>query len=159
MPGPFGINPSTIVRILERFRLDIIGQIPESHDITRCFAWQLQDCCLANTLFGYLAPVSISCLRSLQLLSPISTCLDEDCQASHGNKTQWAHGDVGRDKTLGTHLAKLLSDPLIAAQKRTCMQFTLILVRLVTLSWFDSCNELIRFNSCDNKRDKTHVTL
>ena len=72
------MDAKTIVVALEAFRVAVIRELPDFGDLSSYSARLLHDACLANTMFGYLPPVRIACLRRLQLPSSPG-CLDPDC--------------------------------------------------------------------------------
>ena len=74
------MDARTVVTVLEAFRLEVLKLIPEFGELPNYTARMLHDACLVNTLFGYLPPVRVSCIRKLQTPSATNTCLDCDCR-------------------------------------------------------------------------------
>ena len=86
------VDAGTVVRVLESFRLKVLSTLPSFGDCNPTQAKQLHDACLANTMFGYLPPVRVSCLRRLQMPSS-NACLDVDCRipSCKGNRLEVKH--------------------------------------------------------------------
>lgn len=85
------LDAKTIVTVLERFRLEALEALPAFGQYTPFVARLLHDACLTNTMFGYLPPVRVSCLRKLQLPSTTLGCLDKDCRipGCRGNRLEY----------------------------------------------------------------------
>lgn len=85
------MDARTIVTALESFRLQVLRQLPEYGDYSLSTARLLHDACLVNTLFGYLPPVRVACIRHLQLPSATVGCLDGDCRipGCRGNRLEF----------------------------------------------------------------------
>lgn len=69
-----------IVVVLDAFRREVLRGLPEFGDLSVYAARLLHDACLVNTMFGYLPPVRIACLRKLQIPNAAQHCLDPDCR-------------------------------------------------------------------------------
>lgn len=85
------MDARTIVTALESFRLETLRELPEYGEYSLYTARLLHDACLVNTLFGYLPPVRVACIRHLQLPSTTDGCLDPDCRipACRGNRLEF----------------------------------------------------------------------
>lgn len=84
-------DAKTIVTVLERFRLEALKALPAFGEYNSYVARLLHDACLVNTMFGYLPPIRVSCIRKLQLPSTTLGCLDSDCRTPgcRGNRLEY----------------------------------------------------------------------
>ena len=70
-----------VVQLHERIRTTAFSYAPLAPRF--CSPWQAQqlhDACLVNLSMGYLPPVRPACLISIQIPSPDSRCLKQDCR-------------------------------------------------------------------------------
>lgn len=83
-------DAKTVVTVLEAFRIEALKLLPEFGDLPAYTARLLHDACLTNTLFGYLPPVRVACIRKLQVPSASQSCLDPDCRLTgcRGNRLE-----------------------------------------------------------------------
>ena len=84
------VDARTVVTVLEAFRVEVIKDLPEFEDLSQYTARLLHDVCLTNTLFGYLPPVRVACIRKLQMPGSNQGCLDPDCHTPgcQGNRLE-----------------------------------------------------------------------
>ena len=84
-----------VVQLHERIRTTALSYAPLAPQF--CSPWQAQqlhDACLVNLSMGYLPPVRPACLISIQIPSPDSKCLKQDCRLRdcQGNRLQLRDG-------------------------------------------------------------------
>lgn len=84
------VDAKTVVTVLEAFRVEALKALPQFGDLPPYTARLLHDACLTNTLFGYLPPVRVACIRRLQVPSASHACLDQDCRlpGCRGNRLE-----------------------------------------------------------------------
>ena len=78
-------DAKTVVSVFESFRVQVLKELPEFGALSPYLARLLHDACLVNTLFSlfsYLPPIRVSCVRKLQLPCTQHSCLDVDCRIS-----------------------------------------------------------------------------
>lgn len=89
---------STVVRMVEKLRQETLKLVPPpGQPMCPEFARALHDACLACCMFGYLPPVRLVCLRTLQLPGirgcHYKGCCNTECQ---GNRLTWINDSSGR---------------------------------------------------------------
>ena len=67
------MDAAELAVFVERFRLEILALLPANLEVPLCeyTARQLHDATLANTLYGHIPPLRLSCVRTLQVCSPL----------------------------------------------------------------------------------------
>ena len=81
-------SAKALVTVIHKKRLAVLAAIQET-GMTAALARALHDVALACTIFGYLPPIRISCVRGLVLPSYAGKCHKEDCilgPSCHGNQ-------------------------------------------------------------------------
>jgi len=76
-----------VLALFEDLRLKALHMC-KADELNPVQARALHDACLANCMLGYLPPIRLACLRSLQLPNEGIPCLDKDCKSSQckGNR-------------------------------------------------------------------------
>ena len=83
-------SAKALVTVIYQKRLAVLAAIQDT-GMTAALARALHDVALACTIFGYLPPIRISCVRGLVLPSYAGKCHKEDCilgPSCHGNQLQ-----------------------------------------------------------------------
>ena len=78
------LSASELVALLEGFRVEALKAVADVECLSEYGASMLHDAALSSTLFGYMPPVRLSCLRSLQVPWH-SGCLHPDCVGKVGH--------------------------------------------------------------------------
>ena len=86
-----------VVVLLDSFRLEVLSRVPQEGLCNPHTARLLHDAVLSSCMFGYLPPIRLSCIRSLQSPGTAAMqCLHPDCkegQRCKGNRLEW-RGDL-----------------------------------------------------------------
>jgi len=91
------MNADQVVAMFEKLRQGALAGMSVEGGGRMHACMTLHDACLASCMFGYLPPVRLSCLRSLQMPGQ-ETCLHKDCinSVGHlscgGNRLEWVNG-------------------------------------------------------------------
>ena len=84
-----------LVALLDNLRVTVLQGVPQAAGELCNFssARLLYDACLSSFMFGYLPPLRLACLRTLQVPS-VATCLDPECKdkACKGNRVLFKEG-------------------------------------------------------------------
>ena len=81
------MDAAPLVQLISKARKDIVATV-HTYVIGPTTARELQDVTLACTIFGYLPPVRLACIRTLLHPGYKGECLYPDCRRPecHGNK-------------------------------------------------------------------------